>query len=103
MALKEITDWEVFVKDLSIEIIEESREHAGKPMDAIKDICLGLVGEKLRGEAIEAIKGSMSIPAEVKAAAGEDWFEFVTNTVMAVPEFIEAFTKDVVNTPVNPA
>ena len=95
MSLKEITDWEVFVKSLSIEIIEEAREHAGKPMEAIKDICKGLVEAKLRGELTEAIQGSMNIPAEVKAATSGDWFDFVTNIVTQVPEFIEAFTKDI--------
>lgn len=106
MAMTNLTDWETFVKDLTISIIVECKEHVGKPTDIIKGIVKDAVSEKIRGELIEAIKGTMEIPAEIKEAGVEGWFEFVTNVITQVPEFIEAFqTKpvEVVETPVTPS
>ena len=93
--LKELGELEVFLKDLIVLIIKEARQHSGKPADAVKDILMGLVQEQLRTEAIAAFSGLQNLPAEFAAGDVGSWITFGINTIMGVPEVIEAFTAQV--------
>ncbi len=91
--MKELQELETFLVSVSCLVIKEIKNHPGKSQDQLRDILLGLVGEKLRNEAVAALTGLQNLPAEFKEAKFENWIDFVINSVVAaIPAYTEALS-----------
>jgi dihydrodipicolinate synthase/N-acetylneuraminate lyase len=89
--MKELKELEVFLVDSVCLIIKELKEHTGKPVEAVRDVLMGLIAEKMRTEGVAAFTGLSNLSAEFKLAGIEGWVDFAANFVStAVPAISEA-------------
>lgn len=81
-ALKNVAEWEEFVKEVGLLVVEELKEHAGDKWYLKLTAVITGVATKLRPELAAAIADSKEIPAEFKAATLTDWIEFAVDALI---------------------